>query len=181
MLGDINPLTGKSPEPKYLGGPLAEFSPEQDPRHGLVDWMARPDNPFFAKTLVNRMWGHFMGRGLVDPVDDMRETNPPSNPELLDALAQDFIDHKFDVRHIVRTIVTSRVYGLDSVPTDSNRHDRQNFARYYARRMIAEVLLDAAAARKPASTASARRPARSTCRTKDSARTFSIRSTAPNA
>lgn len=141
-MGDVNPLTGKSPEPKYLSGAVAQFTPEQDPRHALVDWMAQPDNPFFARTLVNRMWGHFMGRGIVDPVDDMRETNPPSNPELLDALARDFLDHKFDVKHIVREIVTSQVYQLDSVPTPSNQQDRQNFARFYGRRMIAEVLLD---------------------------------------
>ncbi|HQU41775.1 MAG TPA: DUF1553 domain-containing protein, partial [Pirellulales bacterium] len=108
----------------------------------LVDWMADPNNPFFARALVNRMWGHFLGRGLVDPVDDMRDTNPPSNPELLDALASDFIEHKLDVKHIIRTIVTSNVYQLDSLPTDANQQDRQNYARFYARRLIAEVLLD---------------------------------------
>ncbi|HET6881426.1 MAG TPA: DUF1549 and DUF1553 domain-containing protein [Pirellulales bacterium] len=140
--GERNPLTGKTPEPKFLAGAEAKLSPEQDPRHALVDWMAEPDNPFFAKALVNRMWGHFLGRGLVDPVDDMRDTNPPSNPELLEALARDFIDHKFDVKHVIRTIVTSNVYQLDSTPTEGNRQDRQNYARFYARRLIAEVLLD---------------------------------------
>jgi hypothetical protein len=105
--------------------------------------MAKPDNPFFAKALVNRMWGHFLGRGLVDQVDDLRETNPPSNPELLDWLAQDFIKHKFDVKHVIRTILNSRVYQLSSEPNDHNQHDRQNFARYYARRMPAEVFFDA--------------------------------------
>jgi hypothetical protein len=105
--------------------------------------MARPDNPFFAKALCNRLWGHLLGRGLVDPVDDMRETNPPSNPELLDALAQDFIKHKFDVKHVLRTICNSRTYQLSSVPNDYNRHDRQNYARYYGKRLIAEVFLDA--------------------------------------
>jgi hypothetical protein len=138
-----NPLTGKVPTPKYPDGKYAEFTPEQDPRHALVDWMARPDNPFFAKALVNRMWGHFMGRGLVDAVDDIRETNPASNPELLDALAKDFIDHKFDVKHIIRTLLNSRVYQLASEPTAANERDRQNFARFYARRLIAEVLHDA--------------------------------------
>ncbi len=68
--------------------------------------MAKPDNPFFARALVNRLWGHFLGRGLVHEVDDLRETNPPSNPELLDALAKDFVEHKFDVKHVIRTIVT---------------------------------------------------------------------------
>ncbi|NQV25088.1 MAG: DUF1553 domain-containing protein [Rhodopirellula sp.] len=141
--GEKNPLTGKVPEPKFLDGDYGEFTPEDDPRHALVDWMAQPDNPFFARVLVNRLWGHFMGRGLVNEVDDMRESNPPSNPQLLDALAQDFIKHKFDVRHIVRTLVSSRVYQLSSEPTEHNKDDRQNFARFYARRLIAEVLLDA--------------------------------------
>lgn len=141
--GEKNPLTGKTPEPKFLSGDYAKLTPEDDPRHALVDWMAQPDNPYFAHVLVNRLWGHFMGRGLVHEVDDIRESNPPSNPELLDALAKDFIDHKFDVKHIVRTIVSSRVYQLSSEPTEHNRNDRQNFARFYARRLIAEVLLDA--------------------------------------
>lgn len=142
-IGERNPITGEQVEPKYLDGPVAKFTPEQDPRHALVDWMVRPDNPFFAKVLVNRLWGHFLGRGLVDQVDDMRETNPPSNPELLDALAKEFIDHKFDVQHMIRLITTSQVYQLDSQPTDSNRNDQQNYARFYARRLIAEVFHDA--------------------------------------
>jgi hypothetical protein len=141
--GEKNPLTGKTPEPKYLDGADVRFTPEEDPRHALVDWMARPDNPFFAKALVNRLWGHFMGRGLYHEVDDLRETNPPSNPELLDALAQEFVKHKFDVKHVIRTIVNSRVYQLSSEPAAANKNDQQNFARYYARRMPAEVLLDA--------------------------------------
>jgi hypothetical protein len=88
------------------------------------------------------MWGHLLGRGLVDPVDDMRETNPPSNPELLDALARDFTEHKLDVKHLLRTICNSRTYQLSSVPNEYNRHDRQNHARYYGKRLIAEVFLD---------------------------------------
>lgn len=141
--GDRNPLTGKTPEPKYLDGPEAKFTPEQDPRHALVDWMARRENPFFARTLVNRLWGHFLGRGLYNEIDDLRDTNPPSNPELLDALARDFIDHKFDVKYVVRTILNSQVYQLSAQPMPGNQEDRQNFARYYARRLPAEVLLDA--------------------------------------
>ncbi len=141
--GEINPRTGKPIEPKLLDGPELKIPPDEDPRQRLVDWMARPDNPFFAKALVNRMWGHLMGRGLVDPVDDMRETNPPSNPELLDALAKDFIAHKFDVKHVLRTICNARTYQLSAEPTEHNRHDRQNHARFYARRVIAEVLHDA--------------------------------------
>jgi hypothetical protein len=141
--GEINPRTGKPIEPKLLDGPELKIPPEEDPRQKLVDWMARPDNPFFAKALCNRIWGHFLGRGLVDPVDDMRATNPPSNPELLDALAKDFIAHKFDVKHLIRTICNSRTYHLSSESNDYNRHDRQNHARYYGKRMIAEVFLDA--------------------------------------
>jgi hypothetical protein len=142
-MGDQNPLTKKSPEPKFLDGEYATFSSEQDPRHALVDWMARPENPFFGRVLVNRLWGHFFGRGLVDQVDDMRETNPPTNPELLDALAKDFIDHKFDVKHIIRQLALSRVYTLSSTPIEQNQSDTQNFARFYSRRLIAEVLHDA--------------------------------------
>ncbi len=122
---------------------MAKFTAEEDPRHALVDWMAKPDNPFFAKTLVNRLWGHFLGRGLYHEVDDLRDSNPPSNPELLDALAKDFVKNKFDVKHVIRTIVNSRVYQLSSEPSPANAKDRQNFARFYARRLIAEVLHDA--------------------------------------
>ena len=141
--GERNPRTGKTLEPKLLDGPVLKLSPEDDPRHELVDWMARPENPFFAKALVNRLWGHLLGRGLVDPVDDMRETNPPSNPELLDALAKDFVKSKFDIKHVLRAICNSRVYQLSSVPNDNNIHDRQNHARFYGKRLMAEVLLDA--------------------------------------
>ncbi len=140
---EINPHTGKPIEPKLLDGDVLTVAPEDDPRHKLVDWMAEPNNPFFARALVNRTWGHLMGRGLVDPIDDMRETNPPSNPELLDALARDFVKSKFDVKHIIRTICNSRTYQLSSEPNDYNKHDKQNHARYYGRRMIAEVLHDA--------------------------------------
>jgi hypothetical protein len=141
--GEKDPLTGKTPEPKYLDGPAGKFSPDEDPRHALVDWMARPGNPFFAKALVNRMWGHFFARGLVSEVDDLRETNPASNPELLDYLADDFVKHKFDVKHVIRTLLNSAVYQSSAEPTEDNKHDRQNFARYYARRLPAEVFLDA--------------------------------------
>jgi hypothetical protein len=141
--GERSPLTDKTPEPKYLDGEYAKFSSEEDPRQALVDWMAKPDNPLFAKALVNRLWGHFFGRGLVNEVDDLRQTNPPSNPELLDALAKDFIEHRFDTKHIIRTLLNSQLYQLSSEPGEKNRHDRQNFARFYGRRMMAEVFLDA--------------------------------------
>jgi hypothetical protein len=141
--GEKDPTTGKTPEPKFLDGPLGKFTPDEDPRHALVDWMAKPGNPFFARALVNRMWGHFLGRGIVSEADDLRETNPPSNPELLEWLADDFTKHKYDVKHVIRTILNSKGYQLSAEPTEFNKHDRQNFARYYARRMPAEVFLDA--------------------------------------
>lgn len=141
--GEKDPTTGKAPEPKFPDGSLARFSPEEDPRHALVDWMARPDNPFFTKALANRMWGHFFGRGIVQEVDDLRDTNPPSNPELLAHLANEFVRSKYDVKALIRQMLTSRVYQLSSEPTGDNRTDNQNFARYYARRMPAEVFHDA--------------------------------------
>jgi hypothetical protein len=139
-----NPTTNKDYHPKALDGPeLNKLGPRQDPREALADWLRQPNNPFFAKALVNRYWKHFFGRGLVEPEDDMRVSNPPTNPELLDALAEDFIKSGYDLKHLVRTIATSRTYDRSSLPNEYNATDRQNFARYYARRMPAEVLLDA--------------------------------------
>jgi hypothetical protein len=100
-------------------------------------------NPFFARSLANRYFAHFFGKGIVDPLDDMRVTNPPSNPELLDALAQDFIDSKYDLKHLIRTITRSSTYQLSAVPNQFNKHDKKSFARYYPRRLSAEVLYDA--------------------------------------
>jgi hypothetical protein len=138
-----NPKTQQPVKPTGLGGEPLDLEPTTDPRHALVDWMADPNNPFFAKALVNRYWKHFFGRGLVDPEDDMRVTNPATNPELLDALAKDFIEHKFDLKHLVRTIANSQVYQLSTEPNEWNRDDKQNFSRYYPKRLNAEVLLDA--------------------------------------
>ena len=105
--------------------------------------MSRPENPFFSKALVNRYWKHFFGRGLVDPEDDMRITNPPSNPQLLDALAANFIQNKFDLKQLVRDICQSKAYQLSSEPNEFNESDRQNFSSFYPRRMNAEPLYDA--------------------------------------
>ncbi len=138
-----NKRTGKTAEIKPLDAPALTVGPDQDPRQKLVDWMVAPENPFFARAVANRYWAHFFGRGIVDPLDDMRVTNPPSNPELLDALAKDLVDHKYSLKHLVRTICKSRTYQLSSTPNDFNKHDKQNYARYYPRRMSAEVLFDA--------------------------------------
>ncbi len=139
-----NPLTGEARAPRPLGGPdLTGLGPHGDPRVALADWLRRPENPFFARALVNRYWKHFLGRGLVEPEDDMRASNPPSDPDLLDALAADFIASGFDLRRLCRTIATSQAYGRSSAIEDGNRDDRRNFARFYPRRLPAEVLLDA--------------------------------------
>ncbi|MBI3466365.1 MAG: DUF1553 domain-containing protein, partial [Planctomycetes bacterium] len=138
-----NPRTGAKMKPAGLGATPLELSQDVDPRQALVDWMVDRDNPFFARALVNRYWKHFFGRGIVDPEDDMRVTNPPSNPELLDALARHFIDSGFDLKELVRTICRSQTYQLSSEPNDYNLTDKQNFSRYYPKRLNAEVLLDA--------------------------------------
>ncbi|MBV9125278.1 MAG: DUF1553 domain-containing protein, partial [Planctomycetes bacterium] len=139
----LNPRTGKPVGPMVLGGRELDLPASADPRQELVAWMTAKDNPYFARALVNRYWKHFLGRGLVEPEDDLRATNPASNPELLDALAQHFVDHHYDLKDLVRTICTSSVYRLSAVPNAANVGDRQNFSRFLPRRLNAEVLLDA--------------------------------------
>ncbi len=138
-----NPKTDEMVHPTPLGDEPLELSPDSDPRQALVDWMVREDNPFFAHALVNRYWKHFFNRGLVHPEDDLRATNPPSHPQLLDKLAAHFVDSGYDLKALVRLICRSTAYQLASQPNSSNGRDRQNFARYYPRRLNAEVLLDA--------------------------------------
>ncbi len=127
-------------KPKALGGPEIEL--KDDARTALFQWLKGPDNPYFARSFVNRVWGHYMGVGLVEPVDNFSVANPPSNERLLDALAKDFIDHKFDIRHLERTILLSRTYQLSSQPNATNVQDRNNYSRAYVRRMMAEVVVD---------------------------------------
>ena len=138
-----NPRTKENLKPAGLGSEALEIPADRDPRVHLADWMARKDNPFFAQALVNRYWKHFFDRGIVEPEDDMRETNPPSNPELIQALATNFIDNKFDIKWLVRTICLSKTYQLSALPNDYNLKDKQNFSRYYPKRLTAEVLYDA--------------------------------------
>lgn len=128
--------------PTSLGNPSLKLKPEDDPRQALADWMSQAENPFFAHTLVNRYWKHFFNRGLVEPEDDMRETNPPVNPELLGALAGDFVKSGYDMKHLIRTITNSTTYQLSAIPNEHNAKDRQNFSRYYPKRLNAEVLYD---------------------------------------
>jgi len=138
-----NKRTGQVARIKPLDGEPMDLTSDDDPRVKLVDWMVDPKNPYFAKAVANRYWAHFFGRGIVDPLDDMRVTNPPSNPELLDGLAKDFIDNKYSLKSLIRTIVKSRTYQLSAVPNEFNKHDKQAYARYYPKRLSAEVLLDA--------------------------------------
>ncbi len=138
-----NKRTKQNVKPGVLGSKLQQITSDEDPRAALADWMSTKTNPFFAKSLVNRYWKHFFSRGLVDPEDDMRETNPPSNPELLDALAKDFIASNFNLKQLIRTISRSSVYQLSSIPNQYNANDNQYYSRYYAKRHQAEVLLDA--------------------------------------
>ncbi len=130
-------------KPAALGTPTLEIPPDDDPRLRLADWMSDKTNPFLAKSLVNRYWKHFFKRGLIEPEDDIRDTNPPTNPELLDALARDFTEHNFDLKSVIRVITQSHTYQLSAMPNEHNAVDRQNFSHYYPRRMQAEVLLDA--------------------------------------
>ena len=138
----LHPRTGKILKPQPLGGNEFSLGLHDDPRVSLARWMSAGDNPFFARTMVNRMWAHFMGRGIVHPIDDARSTNPPSNPELLDGLAQDFISSGYDLKQFIRVIANSYAYRLESAPHAGNVGDTQTFARFYPRRMPAEVLLD---------------------------------------
>lgn len=137
-----HPLTGKEMTPTPLLGKPMEFEPGEDPRDALAEWVTSPQNPYFAKVIVNRVWADLMGRGIVDPVDDLRATNPPSNPELLDALAADFRKNGCDLKKLVKTIATSYVYGLSTAPNDRNLADTRNYSRHYRQRLRAEVLLD---------------------------------------
>jgi hypothetical protein len=142
--GTVTNKRSNRPAPfKPLDGPEISIGPDDDPRHKLVDWMSEPSNPFFAKAVANRYWAHFFGRGIVDPIDDMRVTNPPSNPELLDALAKTLVDSKYSLKALIKTIVKSSTYQLSAIPNESNKSDKQNYARFYPRRMSAEVLYDA--------------------------------------
>jgi hypothetical protein len=129
--------------PKTLTGEPLTLGPEDEPRQVLVDWMTDASNPYFGKVMANRVWAEIMGRGLVEPVDDIRATNPASNDPLLEYLADDFRNHGYNIKHLIRRIMNSHVCGLSSVPSERNVSDLNNFSRYYRQRLRAEVLLDA--------------------------------------
>lgn len=147
--GEVDhPGTGKPVKPRFLE-PKADgrqptavipFSPDR--LLSVADWLTSPNNRRFAEAQVNRIWFHLLGRGIVDPIDDFRATNPPSNPALLAALTDDFVAHHFDVQHLIRTIMASRTYQLSSIPNDTNRDDESNFSHALIRRLSAEQLAD---------------------------------------
>lgn len=140
--GEVKHLvTGKAMPPKFLGGDEPEIKGESR-REVLARWLTSPQNPYFARNLANIVWAHFMGRGIIEPVDDVRISNPPSNAELLDALAAKFIEYKYDFKRVVRDICTSRTYQLSTHPNASNASDDRNFSKAAIRRIRAEVLLD---------------------------------------
>jgi uncharacterized protein DUF1549/uncharacterized protein DUF1553 len=138
-----HPRTGEEVFAHALGEPNPSQSLPGDRRRLLADWMTAPQNPFFARNFVNRVWAAFLGRGLVEPIDDVRLTNPPTNPELLDALAKHFIESKFDTHKLIRTITASRTYQLSVQPNSTNEKDEQNYSRALLKRLDAEVLFDA--------------------------------------
>ena len=138
-----NKRTNRPADMRPLDGDPMTLSSEEDPRIKFGEWLTGPKNPFFARAVANRYWAHFFGRGIVDPIDDMRVTNPPSNPALLDALAANLVENKFSLKALIRTIAKSRTYQLSAVPNEFNQSDKQSFARYYPKRLQAEVVFDA--------------------------------------
>jgi hypothetical protein len=138
----IHPKTKTRSEPRYLGGDIEREGPGEDIRVKLGAWITSPSNPYFARAIVNRIWKRYLGRGLVEPVDDFRITNPASNEKLLDRLAAGFIRGGFRLRAVERLILNSATYQLSSHPNETNRTDTMNHSRYYPKRMQAEQLLD---------------------------------------
>jgi hypothetical protein len=136
-------LTQAVMKPKFLGGETPEIKSGQDRRKVLAEWLASPRNPFFARNIANIIWAHFTGTGVVEPVDDVRVSNPPSNPELLDALASHLTEYQYDFRKLVKDICTSATYQRSTQVNETNANDDLNFSHAKVRRVRAEVLLDA--------------------------------------
>jgi len=142
-----HPKDSRVVAPEFLIASAAPVKIPNDPRRrdALADWMTSKQNPFFAKSIVNRIWSYFLGKGIIDPVDDIRASNPPVNPALLDALTKDFIDHNFDLQHLIRTIANSRTYQASFTTNEWNEGDAENFSHAMPRRLTAEQLMDAVA------------------------------------
>src|SRR5262249_14313253 len=134
----VQPRTGKVMPPKFMGGGVANVPPGKDRRDVLADWLTSGDNPFLPKSVVNRIWFHLTGKGIVDPVDDFRDSNPSANDELLDALAKDFVAHKFDVKYLIREIMNSRTYQLSAQTNEFNKDDNKYFSHAVTKLLTAE-------------------------------------------
>ncbi len=142
-VGVTQPRTGQFLAPQPLDRARTEIKPDEDPRARLATWMTDPKNEYFSGAMVNRIWKHFLGVGLVEPEDDLRASNPPTNPELWAALNAEFVGHRFDLKHLMRTILNSRTYQLASATRPGNAADTRLYSHYFARRLPAEVLLEA--------------------------------------
>ena len=138
----LHPLGNKTVQPKFLGGDMPKLEQGQDYRKVLASWIASKENNAFSKNIANIVWAHFFGIGIVDPVDDMRVSNPPSNPELLDYLGDRLIEHQFDIKKLIREICLSRTYQTSTRRNQSNQWDEREFTHQKIRRMRSEVLLD---------------------------------------
>jgi hypothetical protein len=138
-----HPKNGRLISAKYLFGNSDGISQQGDRRQDLVRWLTSKDNPYFAKAVANRIWSYFFGRGIIEPVDDIRASNPPSNEALLSALTKDLTDHNFDLRYLIHTIVNSRTYQLSYRTNEWNQDDEINFSHAQPRRLPAETLFDA--------------------------------------
>ncbi len=141
----IQPLRGKPQPPAPLDGEPLDIDATEDRRIALSAWLVSPENPYFTRTIVNRVWAAYFGIGIVNPVDDMRLSNPASNPALLDSLCEELIKHQYDLKQLMRTIMNSRTYQRSSLTTASNLEDKRYFSRYFPRRLMAEVIHDAIA------------------------------------
>jgi hypothetical protein len=140
----LNARTGESARPRFLGGEVPKTSKDKDELLALADWL--PHSPMFARMQVNRIWFHLLGRGLVDPVDDFRASNPASHPELLERLAKEFVAHGYDQQYLIRTIMASRTYQLSAEPNATNAEDEANFSHGLVRRLTAEQMADSISA-----------------------------------
>jgi hypothetical protein len=138
----LHPKTNKPVTPKYLDGDFEREMPGEDVREKLAKWVTAPGNPYFARATVNRVWKFFMGRGIVEPVDDFRVTNPASNEMLLQALADDFVKSGYSLKRLERTILNSRAYQLSSVVNQTNKGDEVNHSRFQVRRLMSEQIVD---------------------------------------
>ena len=139
----LNPNTGKPQEPAFLDGECVSLSPEKDPREAFANWLISPDNKWFTKNVVNRIWYWLMGKGIINEPDDIRPDNPAQNEKLLARLEKELVKNDYDLKSIYKAILNSATFQLSSLPTNNNQNDEADFSHYYVRQLNAEVLIDA--------------------------------------